>query len=66
MGLLALGYGQGSYLGGGLRYGKTANKKRATCFATLPQNELNSDVTRFTTCEIKLCNLSCCKTGSNV
>ena len=27
MGLLALGYGQGSYLGGGLRYGKTANKK---------------------------------------
>ena len=62
MGLLALGYGQGSYLGGGLRYGKTANKKRAT----LLQNELNSDVTRFTTREIKLCNLSCCKTGSNV
>ena len=28
-----------------LRYGKTGNKK---C-ATLPQNELNSDVTRFTT-----------------
>ena len=66
MGLLALGYGQGSYLGGGLRYGKTANKKRATCFATLLQNELNSDVARFTTREIKLCNLSCCKTGSNV
>ena len=66
MGLLALGYGQGSYLGGGLRYGKTANKKRATCFATLLQNELNSDVARFTIREIKLCNLSCCKKGSNV
>ena len=32
-----------------LRYGKTGNKKRATCLATLLQNELNSDVTRFTT-----------------
>ena len=29
--------------------GKTGNKKRATCFATLLQNELSSDVTRFTT-----------------
>ena len=29
--------------------GKTGNKKRATCFATLLQNELNSDVARFTT-----------------
>ena len=27
----------------------TGNKKRATCFATLLQNELNSDVARFTT-----------------
>ena len=25
------------------------NKKRATCFATLLQNELNSNVARFTT-----------------
>ena len=25
------------------------NKKRATCFATLLQNELNSDVAHFTT-----------------
>ena len=32
-----------------LRFGKTGNKKRATCFATLLQNELNSDVARFTT-----------------
>ena len=31
-----------------LRYGKTGNKKRATCFATLLQNELNSDIVRFT------------------
>ena len=31
-----------------LRYGKTGNKKRATCFATLLQNELNGDVARFT------------------
>ena len=49
MGLLALVYGQGTYLGRGLRYGKTANKKSATCFATLLQNELNSDVDRFKT-----------------
>ena len=27
----------------------TGNKKRATGFATLKQNELNSDVARFTT-----------------
>ena len=32
-----------------LRYGKTGNKKRATCFATLLQNELDSDIARFTT-----------------
>ena len=28
---------------------KTGNKKRTTCLATLLQNELNSDVARFTT-----------------
>ena len=33
----------------GLRYGKTANKNYATCRATLLQNELTSDVARFTT-----------------
>ena len=32
-----------------LRHGKTGNKKSATCFATLLQNELDSDVARFTT-----------------
>ena len=33
-----------------LKVGKNmGNKKRATCFATLLQNELNSDVARFTT-----------------
>ena len=32
-----------------LIYGKTGNKKPVTCFATLLQNELNSDVARFTT-----------------
>ena len=32
-----------------LRYGKARNKKRTICLATLLQNELNSDVTRFTT-----------------
>ena len=32
-----------------LRYGKTGTKKSATCFATLLQNKLNSDVGRFTT-----------------
>ena len=32
-----------------LRYGKTGNKKRATCLAKLLQNKLNSDVARFTT-----------------
>ena len=31
------------------RYGNTGNKKQATCFATLLQNELKSDVVRFTT-----------------
>ena len=33
----------------GLKYGKKGNKKCVTCFATLLQNELNSDVARFTT-----------------
>ena len=33
-----------------LRYaGKTGNKGRVTCLATLLQNELNSDIARFTT-----------------
>ena len=32
-----------------LIYGKRGYKKHATCFATLLQNELNSDVARFTT-----------------
>ena len=36
-----------------LRFGKMGNKKRATCLATLQQNELYSDVARFTT-NIKL------------
>ena len=33
----------------GLRYGKTGNRNYATCLATLLQNELTSDVARFTT-----------------
>ena len=32
-----------------LRYGKTGNKKHATCFSTLLQNEFNINVARFTT-----------------
>ena len=32
-----------------LRYETTGNKKRVTCFATLLQNELKSDVARFIT-----------------
>ena len=32
-----------------LGYGKMGNKTRATCFATLLQNKLNSNVARFTT-----------------
>ena len=51
---------------GYLRYGKTGNKKRAICFATWLQNELNSDVARFTTHENKPCILISCKTGSNM
>ena len=41
-----------------LSYGKTGNEKRATCFATLLQNKLDSHVERFTTHES---NLSCNK-----
>ena len=37
-----------------LSYSKTGNKKRATCFATLLQNEMNTDVARFTT-RIRTC-----------
>ena len=36
------------------RYGKTGNEKRATCFATLLQNELKGDVARFTT-DVQIC-----------
>ena len=32
-----------------IRYGKTGNKKRAAGFETLLQNQLKSDVARFTT-----------------
>ena len=39
-----------------LRHGKTCHKKRATCFALLPQNELNGDVARFTT-HVQTCSL---------
>jgi len=48
-----------------LRYGKTRNKKfkRETLFAKLLENELNSDVARFTTHKNKSCNLICCETG---
>ena len=51
---------------GYLRYGKTDNKKRAICFGTWLQNELNGDVARFTTHENKPYNLISCKTGSNM
>ena len=40
-----------------LKYGKTGNKRRTTCFATLLQNVLNGDVVRFTT-HIKRLNLN--------
>ena len=35
---------------GPLNYSKAGNRQRATCSATLLQNELNSDVPRFATC----------------
>ena len=37
-----------------LRYGKTGNKKGATCFATLLQMKLDSNVAGFTTQEKNL------------
>ena len=46
-----------------LRHGEAGNKKRANCFATLLQNELNSDVALFTNHENKTFNLMFCKTG---
>ena len=42
------------------RYGKVGQQQRATCFATLLQDELNSDAARFTTRES---NLSCNDSG---
>ena len=45
------------------RYGKMGNQRRASCFATLVQNESNCDVAHFTTYES---NLSCNKSGSQV
>ena len=59
-------YSFNDVLVGYLRHGKTCNKKRAISFATWLQNELNSDVARFTTHENKPCNLTSCKTGSNM
>ena len=44
-------------------YSKMSNKKRATCFATLLESELNCYVTCFTTHKNKPCNLICCRTG---
>ena len=63
---LLITYSFNNVLIGYLRYGKTGNEKRAICFATWLQNELNSDVARFTTHENKPCNLISCKTGSNM
>ena len=63
---LLITYPFNNVLIGFLMYGKTGNKKRAICFATWLQNELNSDVARFTTHENKPCNLISSKTGSNM
>ena len=63
---LLITYSFNNVLIGYLRNGKTGNKKRAICFATWLQNELNSDVARFTTYENKPYNLISCKTGSNM
>ena len=63
---LLVTYSFNDVLTGYLRYGKTGNKKRAICFATWLQNELNSDVARFTTHLNKPYNLISCKTGSNM
>ena len=58
---LLMTYSFNDVLIGYLRYGKTGrNKKRAICFATWLQNELNSDVARFTTHENKPCILISC------
>ena len=46
-----------------LSYSKTGNKTRATCFATLLQNESYSDVACFTT-HVQTClatTIKCCK-----
>ena len=40
--------------------GHAVNKKHATCLATLPQNEFNSDVGRFTPISNLSYNKSCC------
>ena len=62
---LLITYAFNDVLIGYLRYGKTANKKRKI-FATWLQNELDSDVARFTTHENKPYNIISCKTGSNI
>ena len=62
---LLITYAFNDVLIGYLRYGKTADKKRKI-FATWLQNELNSDVARFTTHENKPYNLISYKTGSNI
>ena len=63
---LLIAYSFNDVLIGYLRNGKTGNKKLAICFATWLQNELNSDVARFTTHLNKPYNLISCKTGSNM
>ena len=63
---LLMTYSFNDVLIGYLRYGKTGNKQRSICFATWLQNELNSDVARFTTHENKPCILISCKRGSNM
>ena len=60
---LLITYSFNDVLIGYLRYGKTGNEKRAICWL---QNELNSDVVRFTANENKTYNLISCKTGSNM
>ena len=63
---LLITYSFNDVLIGYLRNGKTGNKKRAICFETWLQNELHSDVARFTTHLKKPYNLISCKTGSNM
>ena len=62
---LLITYSFNDVLIGYLKNGKTGNKKRAICFTTWLQNELNSDVARFTTYENEPYNLISCKTESN-